>query len=167
MFVKIATPGRNSQKLRKFIPYISDSNANKRSNLQKKKTERTSEISTLYVNHSERSDPVHVVALNHTGSLCNPGQSHSKRLRLAAKFPFLSCAQPAVRASHWPIESQTCSMGEIFGEYFGNGRSVTCCALLTACAVWQICARALFCWNIAPGMGRRRGKTSYSPLSLM
>ena len=36
------------------MPYISNNSENKRSNLQKKKTKGTSEISTLCVHHAER-----------------------------------------------------------------------------------------------------------------
>ena len=84
MFVKIGTPWRNSQKLMKCTLYISESNINKRLNLQNK-TKRTSEISTLCIRHTERWEPVYVVALNHTGSVCNLGEWHSRCLRLKAK----------------------------------------------------------------------------------
>ena len=79
------TPWRNSKKLMKFTPYIFDSSTNKRSNLQNKKTKRTLDISTLCVRQAERWEPVYVVALNQTGSVCNPGEWYSRWLQLEAK----------------------------------------------------------------------------------
>ena len=49
MFVKIATPWKNSQKLMKFTLYISHSSTNERSNLQNKKKQKERRKSVLYV----------------------------------------------------------------------------------------------------------------------
>ena len=71
-----------------------------------------------------------------------------KALRVGAGGPWRIRCRPTI--------SQTCSMGDMFGERAGQGSSDTRRRWKKACTILATCGRALSCWNIACGVALPR-----------